>query len=269
MATAQPSLPRRRRPIVGWASAAAIVIAVAGGALYARHALQVRTTRVVDEKVTGGAATIAGQRTVVPLPDSSVAILGPASTLRYAFNRGARDVVLDGMAEFRVVHDTSRRFTVRAGKAVVTDIGTEFVVRAYDSDSAVRVAVASGVVSLASATSPDAGETARIVLRANEVGEFDKNGRPQMVPAADVSGDTAWVGGRLVFENEPLGRVAVELSRWFGVNIHVSSPALARRRVSGIYAQPTLSHVLDALAASLGATYTQSGSNVVFKERGR
>ncbi len=179
MATAQPSLPRRRRPIVGWASAAAIVIAVAGGALYARHALQVRTTRVVDEKVTGGAATIAGQRTVVPLPDSSVAILGPASTLRYAFNRGARDVVLDGMAEFRVVHDTSRRFTVRAGKAVVTDIGTEFVVRAYDSDSAVRVAVASGVVSFASATSPD-GE-ARIVLRANEVGEFDKDGRPRIV----------------------------------------------------------------------------------------
>jgi hypothetical protein len=39
--------------------------------------------------------------------------------------------------------------------------------------------------------------------------------------------------------------------------------------VSGIYAQPALSHVLDALAASLGATYTQSSSGVVFKERGR
>ena len=138
--------------------AAAIVIAIAGGALYARRALQVRMIRVVDEKVTGGAATIAGQRTLVPLPDSSVAILGPASTLRYAFNRGARDVVLDGMAEFRVVHDTSRRFTVRAGKAVVTDIGTEFVVRAYEIDSSVRVSVASGMVSLASATSADGGE---------------------------------------------------------------------------------------------------------------
>jgi len=63
--------------------------------------------------------------------------------------------------------------------------------------------------------------------------------------------------------------VAVELSRWFGVNVRVASPTLARRRVSGIYVEPTLSHVLDALAASLGATYIQSGSNVVFKERGR
>lgn len=267
MATALPSSPRRRRPIVLWASAAAVVVAVAGSALFARRAIQVRTLRVVDGKITGGAATIAGQRTVVPLPDSSVAILGPASTLRYAFNRGARDVVLDGMAEFRVVHDTTRRFTVRAGNAVVTDIGTEFVVRAYESDSTVRVAVTSGIVSFASATSPDGG--GRILLRANEVGEFEKNGRPEIVRAADASQDSAWVGGRLAFDNEPLGRVAVELSRWFDVNVRVASPALARRRVSGIYAQPALSHVLDALAASLGATYTQSSSGVVFKARGR
>ena len=267
MATAAPALPRRRRPIVGWASAAAVVLAVAGGALFARRAIQVRSLRVVDEKITGGAATIAGQRTLVPLPDSSVVILGPASTLRYAFNRGARDVVLDGMADFRVVHDTLRRFTVRAGNAVVTDIGTEFVVRAYESDSTVRVAVTSGVVSLASATSPDGGGP--VVLRANAVGQFADGGRPEIVRAADVSQETAWVGGRLAFENEPLERVAVELGRWFGVKVRVASPALARRRVSGIYAQPTLSHVLDALAASLGATYTQSGSGVVFNEKGR
>jgi transmembrane sensor len=250
-----------------WATAAAVVIAVAGGTLAARRAIQVRTFRAVDEKITGGAATIAGQRTLVRLPDSSVAILGPASTLRYTFNRGARDVVLDGMAEFRVVHDTTRRFTVRARNAVVTDIGTEFVVRAYESDSTVRVAVASGVVSFASATSPDGG--GRIVLRANEVGEFGMDGRPEIVRAADASRYTEWVGGRLAFQDESLGRVAVELSRWFGVNVRVASPALARRRVSGIYAQPALSHVLDALAASLGATYTQSSSGVVFKERGR
>jgi transmembrane sensor len=164
-----------------------------------------------------------------------------------------------------VVHDTLRRFAVRTRNAVVTDIGTEFVVRAYESDSSVRVAVASGVVSLASSASPND----RVVLRANEVGGFAKDGRSEIVRGADASRYTAWVGGRLTFENESLGRVAVELSRWFGVSVRVTSPALARRRVSGIYAQPTLNHVLDALAASLGATYTQSGSGIVFKERGR
>jgi transmembrane sensor len=264
MATAQPSFPKRRRTVV-WATAAAVVIVAAGGAAVARHAIQARALHVVDEKITGGAQTIAGQRTLVTLPDSSVAILGPASTLRYTFNRGARDVVLEGMAEFRVVHDTSRRFSILARNAVVTDIGTEFVVRAYESDSSVRVAVVSGVVSLESAASPDG----RILLRANEVGGFENGGRPEIVRAADASRYTEWVGGRLAFENESLGRVAVELSRWFGVNVRVASPALARRRVSGIYAQPTLNHVLDALAASLGATYAQSGSGVVFKERGR
>jgi len=267
IATAQPSIPAKRSRAVVWASAAAVVVATAGAAVVTRYAIQARTIRVAEEKITGNATTRAGQRTVVALPDSSVVILGPASAIRYAFSRGGRDVTLDGMAEFRVVHDTLRRFTVRARHAIITDIGTEFVVRAYESDSSVRVAVASGVVSLASEASPDVG--ARILLRAHEVGQFENDGAPEIVRAADASQFTAWVGGRLAFENEPLAGVAVELSRWLGVNVRVASPTLARRRVSGIYVEPTLSHVLDALAASLGATYIQSGSNVVFKERGR
>jgi transmembrane sensor len=250
---------------VVWASAAAVVLAATGATVVTRYAIQARAFRVDDENITGSATTRAGQRTLVALPDSSVVILGPASTIRYAVNRGRREVTLDGMAEFRVVHDTLRRFTVQARNAVVTDVGTEFVVRAYEGDSSVRVAVASGIVSLASSASPER----RIVLRANEVGQFEKDGPPEIVRVGDASQYTAWVGGRLVFENEPLARVAVELSRWFGVNVRVASPSLARRRVSGIYVEPTLSHVLDALAASLGATYDQSSAGVVFRERGR
>jgi ferric-dicitrate binding protein FerR (iron transport regulator) len=156
---------------------------------------------------------------------------------------------------------------VHAGNAVVTDVGTEFVVRAYSSDSGIRVAVRSGVVSLADAERPKNA----IVLRANDVGGLAANASqgPTLVSSGHASAYTAWVDGRLVFDNEPLDRVALELSRWFDVTVRIESPTLGRRRVSGTYASPTPDRVLGALAASLGAAYTKSNGEVVFRERPR
>ena len=250
-----------------WAAAATVVIAASTALLGIRHAIQTRALGAAADGITGSSATGAGKRTVVHLPDSSVVTLAPASTIRYAFNRTGRELTLDGMAEFRVTHDSLRRFVVRAGEAVVTDIGTEFVVRAYPSDSggSVRVAVASGVVSLASSASPES----TVVLRARDVGGIVRGGRPVIVSSSDASQYTAWVNGRLAFDNQSLEQVALELSRWFGVSVRVESKALARRRVSGMYADPTLNRVLDAVAASLDATYTQSNGETVFRERAR
>lgn len=255
--------------MVLWATAATLLIAAATAVLGARHVIPNRAppARVAAGELTGSAATSAGKRTIVRLPDSSLVTLGPESTIRYAYTSTGRELTLDGMAEFQVTHDTLRRFTVRAAGAIVRDIGTEFVVRAYQGDSSIRVAVASGVVSLASAAAPESV----IVLRARDVGGItrDASGRPAIVSNIDALLYTAWVDGHLAFDDQSLEQVAIELNRWFGVNVRVETPALAHRRVSGTYANPTLNHVLDALAASLGATYAKSNGSIVFRERHR
>jgi ferric-dicitrate binding protein FerR (iron transport regulator) len=61
----------------------------------------------------------------------------------------------------------------------------------------------------------------------------------------------------------PLSTVAVELGRWFDVQIRIPDQQLARRRVSGMQTnQPTLSGVLDAITATLTVRYERAG-NVV------
>ena len=264
MATAEARPTKRRAVVALWGAAAATVLFAATATVFAaRHATLGRTLRLSPTgEFTGSAATSAGKRSVVRLPDSSIVTLGPASTIRYAFNGDGRAITLDGMAEFRVKHDSLRRFVVRARDAVVTDIGTEFVVRAYPTDSSVRVAVASGIVSFASSAFPDSG----IVLHAQDVGGFGRSGKPAII-STDASAYRAWVDGRLAFDNQSVERVALELSRWFGVKVRVESPALARRRVSGQYTDPTLTRVLDALATSLGATYTQANGEITLRER--
>ncbi len=86
---------------------------------------------------------------MVSLADGSIVTLGPLSTLRYSTDGTGRDLQLTGLGRFRVVHDATRPFVVRAGNATTTDLGTDFVVRAYREDSTVEVAVSTGRVRIA------------------------------------------------------------------------------------------------------------------------
>jgi transmembrane sensor len=88
------------------------------------------------------------------------------------------------------------------------------------------------------------------------------NGRVAKRAGASAQTLMDLVHGRLVFDDVPLSTVAAELGRWFDVQIRIPDRQLARRRVSARYNQPTLSGVLDAIAATLPVRYQRAG-NVV------
>jgi transmembrane sensor len=233
-----------------WVGAAASVVLMLGAS--AIGAVRWRYHRSVFETAT----TQPGQRLLVRLADKSTVTLGPASTLRYDRLGRSREIMLDGLADFRVEHDPSHPFVVHAGTADIEDVGTEFVVRAYAADSGVDVSVTSGVVAVS------AGATDSVELRAGQVGRVMRDGRTAKVAGASVQTFAAWVEGRLVFDDVPLSTVAAELGRWFDVQIRIPDQQLARRRVSAMYNGPTLSGVLDALTATLSVRYQRAG-NVV------
>src|SRR4029077_3955263 len=88
------------------------------------------------------------------------------------------------------------------------------------------------------------------------------NGRAVKVTGAPAQTRAAWIDGHLVFDDVPLSTVAAELGRWFDVQIRIPDQQLARRRLSAVYNQPTLSGVLDAITATLPVRYQRAG-NVV------
>ena len=232
---------------------AALIILAAGASWRTLRSARHPSAPAPIERV---ATTGAGERLTIRLADSSVIILGPMSTIRYSASPTDRSVVVDGVADFNVVHDITRPFRVRAKNAVVTDVGTEFVVRAYASDSGVDVSVTSGVVAVSGSASDS------IELRAGEVANVARDGRAARVTGTSTQTFAAWVQGHLVFDDVPLSTVATELSRWFDVRIHIPDRQLAQRRVTARYNQPTLSGLLDALTATLPLRYERAG-NVV------
>jgi transmembrane sensor len=243
------SVPLRswtRRPAVFAEGIAAAVVVAAGAALVWRS----------ETRERGGQeyATAAGQRETITLSDGTQIMLAPATRVRVsgAFERGRRDVYLDGEALFTVVHDDHRPFAVHIRHAVVTDVGTVFGVRAYREDSAVEVAVRSGVVAIGP-TRLDAGAT----------GSVDGSGRLTV-----VRGDTArvlrWARGELAFAKEPARVVLSDVGRWYNLELRLADTALAERTVTGSFQDEPTTDVLNALAGALGTTYTRAGRVVVF-----
>jgi transmembrane sensor len=252
-----PLAPRAARK-TGWAAAwsspalraAAAVVLLVGGALLA-WTLRERGGAGGPGLAARSYATAAGERDSLRLPDGTRVLLGPGSRLEVAAGYGerTRDVALSGEALFDVPHDDARPFTVRAGSALVRDLGTVFGVRSDDA-GAVRVVVTRGAVQLRPAGA--AADTGVVLLRGDR-GVLPPAGRARAERAAAREDDLAWTRGRLVFRDAPVERVAADLRRWYGVELRVADPALAGRRLTASFAGESREQVLRVVALALGA----------------
>jgi transmembrane sensor len=207
-----------------------------------------------------------GERLRLTLPDNSVIEIGANSRLRAATPFAARrEVELEGVALFNVAPDPAHPFLVHAGGAVTRVIGTEFVVRAYSGDDAVRVAVLDGRVALRSSS---ATERAGAVLTRGQVGQLAAGGTPHIVrSSAEFSRLVRLTSGRLQFTDRPLAEVLAGLERWYGVEIVVADTSLSSRPVSTVIDGDRLEQVLDMIALVVDARYQQSGDTITLSPR--
>ncbi|MFL5580134.1 MAG: FecR family protein [Gemmatimonadaceae bacterium] len=213
--------------------------------------------------------TSVGQRDSVRLPDGSRVVLAPGSrvTVARGYGEGARTVTLDGMALFTVRHDGERPFTVRAGGALVRDVGTVFTVRTDGvGGDGVAVSATEGAVALREAGADGPNSASEVVLRAGDRGELRPGAVPLVTRGAAGADDAAWARGRLSYRAVPLEQVRADLRRWYGLELQVDDPALAGRRITATFDQADPpSRVLDVVALSLGATVERFGSTAVLR----
>ncbi|WP_353177542.1 FecR family protein [Delftia acidovorans] len=165
-----------------------------------------------------------GERIVLNLPDASVLTLGPASRIATRYTRRQRAVVLEqGEALFDVARDADRHFTIDAGQARITVLGTRFTVNRLPG--LVRVSVEHGTVRLA--VKGAEGEPS-LLLQAGEVGELPDESagavpgadgahaspRPRRVQRDARDSFSSIERGLIVFDSAGLGEIAATLSRW-------------------------------------------------------
>ncbi len=184
-----------------------------------------------------------GEQQTHLLADGSVLHLNTDSAVTVRYSNSERQVILtSGEVNFEIVHVKDRPFRVIGGPAEIVDLGTKFDVRL--EDHATLVTVAEGRVAVRPLPQ---GGSATSSLRSDRLASFVQLGAdeqlrvtPESWPATPVSVDaqrtTAWLHRQIIFESEPLDRVASEFNRYTSTPIEITAPQLRDVKVSGVFA---------------------------------
>lgn len=180
-----------------------------------------------------------GEQLSVRLTDNSVLHLNTDSAVTVRYGKTERLVTLtSGEADFEVAHESERDFRVFAGSTQVVAVGTKFDVRLED-DSTV-VTVVEGRVNVGPSPVPGRSSANRptqfVQLGANQQLRVVRNEWPAAPASVDAQRTTSWLRRQIVFEQEPLARVAAELNRYGSKPIEIVTPALRNLQISGVFA---------------------------------
>lgn len=193
--------------------------------------------------------TADGVRRELRLADGTQVCMNGGTVLRVdPSGRGAQ--LLSGEALFEVRHDAAHPFTVTAGEATITDLGTRFDVTS--ADGRVTVGVAEGSVALAGK-----GEE-RVELTAGQGGELSGSRlRAFEVAPGSVA---AWTEGRLSYEDAPVEQVMADVRRATGLRL--TPGPVAGRRFTGTIGLDGPPEALRAkLVLLLGAAEEEGTAN--------
>jgi transmembrane sensor len=177
------------------------------------------------------------------LADGSVLHLNTDTAVTIRYGKTERLVTLTaGQADFEVAHNPARAFRVFAGAAEVVALGTNFDVRLEYGSTVVTVVEGRVTVGLSPMVEkPGTNSNQDLPPRFVQVGA-DQQIRvaerewPATPVGVDAQQSTAWLHRQIVFDHEPLERVAAEFNRYAPKPIDVVTPTLRNLQISGTFA---------------------------------
>lgn len=246
-------------PMPALAAAALLTVGLASWMSY-RNRPKEQAVASAEPRMLG---TGVGVRDSMTLSDGTRVIIGPLSSVKVAAGYGvtSREVEIRGDAWFDVVHDESKPFTVHAGSATIVDVGTKFTVRS-DAPNGVSVAVSEGSVSLRQVnTPPQQG----VILKAGDNGILQGSGQVVARRGSVTADDMAWLRGKLVFRDAPIGEVVNSVRKWYGIEMKVADRTLENRHLTATFAGETPERVLEVIRLALGADIERRGDTAIVR----
>jgi transmembrane sensor len=195
--------------------------------------------------------TAAGERHTLLLADRSTVTLNTRSAVATSYQPNLRHVtLLKGEALFRVEPDKRRPFVVEYHGVIAQAVGTSFLIR--EQHDGLHITVLEGVVQVRSDSHGGSG----ISLTAGQQAQVASNGTTSL-HNVNLEAASAWVQGRLVFDNMPFPEVLEEIARYHSGYVGLWNPALAPLRVSGSYNLADTAQILTTLTQTLPVHMTR------------
>lgn len=250
-----PKAPRRRgQQLFAAAASIALLIMVAG-------------VYVLRDPVY---RTAIGEQKAITLDDGSRITLNTNTQLVVSYSKTERHIRLErGEAMFEVAKNPKRPFIVAAGGEQVRALGTTFLVR-NDADQ-LAVLLIEGRVEVSESTSSHSDESSKkaVTLAPGERLAMSAPGAKPVLDHPNVDEATAWRQGEVIFDNTTLADAATELNRYGSTRLRLDDPALARLRVSGVFATRDPVEFANAVAKLHDLNVIPTADGVVLREARR
>jgi len=205
--------------------------------------------------------TAKGESRVVELTDGSRIDLNTDSHISVRLEKDARRVTVhDGQALFDVAHDSARPFLITAGDETVRVVGTRFDIRRRDGQ--LSVTVLRGLVEV----STD-GEDTPVRLRPGQMLEHVEGASGFSVRAVTAEDQVGWRSGRLIYRDQPLGRIVSDMNHYFERPLRLEGENTANLRFSGVLIVDGQDAMVRRLTSLMPISATPTDDAIVLRGR--
>ncbi|MBR8538311.1 FecR domain-containing protein [Carboxylicivirga sediminis] len=189
-------------------------------------------------------------RTRFFLPDGSSGWLQAGSVLEYLQADGLRAVDLKGEAFFEVAKDESHPFVVSTHSFKVKVLGTRFNVEAFEAEDVSRVFLEEGSVEMLGNNNEY-----QTLLKPGQEYTYNNTGNTFVVMEAKAEEQISWTKGILVLKNKSLLDAAMELEKFYNVDIEIADKELEALPVYAKIENERLEEVLEITRLILPIKY--------------
>ena len=219
--------------------AAIVVMAFIAGNL-------LKPTLTTDKEIRYSEITVPfGQMSQIKLSDGTKIWLNSGTTLRYPerFAEKSRSVSIEGEAYFEVAKMAHKPFVVNTTELNIEVLGTSFNLSSYQEDAAASVTLVEGKVAVLDNT----GKTIAQLIP-GQIAVKNKKTNTLDISNVQTAFYSAWIAGKIFFDDEPLDQIAIKLERWFNVEITFADQQLKSHRFTGtILKNKPVDQIMQAL----------------------
>jgi len=223
------------------------------GAVIGICAMYVKTERT--EPIYYTAHSPKGSISEVILPDGSVIFLNADSRIKYSAKgkNGDREVFLEGEAWFDVEKDKTKPFVVHTAFYDVNVTGTQFNIKAYESDNEIATTLEKGQIVITSAGSIKLSQD--IVVKPGEQVALNKESKQLTITKVNTRWFTSWKDNKLIFVNMNMKDLVVLLERKYGVEIEIKNKEILDLHFDGTIKNETIIEFLEIIKKTLPINY--------------
>lgn len=220
-------------------------------------------------------STGTGESRTITLDDGTTVLINTNTLLSIDYSPEHRKVkLLKGEAEFDIVSNLDRPFTVESGSHSFTALGTIFSVE-KQNEAEMQLVVTEGRVLVEESKLPltklhkkisDAANNKHVanVTYAGEITEVaDNKVSTEKASKSELSAQLAWQQGAVIFDGTNLNDALREVSRYNQVQFEITDPQLNNVKISGYFKYKDIDALLITLREQFNIEYMVTTTNSI------